>query len=512
MEEGNKKTLSDKELTIGDVFTPLRWALFAIEQMEIFEKWMQGASVFDPTMGEGNLLEALVVKGMQRGYAIHDLPADRLFGNELNTRYYRQALTKFQDIYGLDMRSNFSNEDILRLKSRPFDIVFGNPPWKNFVDLPETYRESLKVYFHMYELAGDTRQLLLGGSRVDIAALIIRVAIKNFLRPGGEAIVFIPLSLLLNDGASRSFRTYRVEDINYAPKRVFDFNDELVFEGVATRYGLVHFVRDEEAVFPIPYLRSERGRWLNFSARPAFRTTDPLTVLAPDEQPDWHQLKPIRLPPSAQPRQGINTGGANALFMFDQLEQVDNQLVRVSNRTQQDVLLPAAYLYPLITSGNFGSAPAAAKRWILLPYDQTGKPLLWEKIVAAPALHNYLLSHEQALRSRRGAMLNAQLKRGFWWALLGIGSYNFSPYKVVWEAYGRTNFRPQIFEGHWQANQSLQAYIPLKTLAAATRVQAQLSDKRIEHYLRSMKMEGTMNWAQPGRIGQLIEYDSGVDA
>ncbi|MCO5280168.1 MAG: hypothetical protein M9931_03810 [Chitinophagales bacterium] len=104
-------------------------------------------------------------------------------------------------------------------------------------------------------------------------------------------------------------------------------------------------------------------------------------------------------------------------------------------------------------------------------------------------------------------MLNAMLKRGHWWAMLGVGEYNFFPYKVVWEAYGKTTFNPTIFEGYWQANQSLQAFIPVKSKDEAKRIQKELSDKQIENYLLSLKMEGTMNWAQPGKIKKIIKYE-----
>ena len=104
-------------------------------------------------------------------------------------------------------------------------------------------------------------------------------------------------------------------------------------------------------------------------------------------------------------------------------------------------------------------------------------------------------------------MLNALLNRGHWWAMLGVGEYNFFPYKVVWEAYGKTSFNPTVFEGYWQANQSLQAFIPIKTLTEAQKVQAELSNKQIENYLLSLKMEGTMNWAQPGKIKRIIKYE-----
>jgi hypothetical protein len=115
--------LSDKHLQIGDVFTPLKWGEFAIAKFDVFSKWINGASVFDPTMGEGNLLEALITYGLSKGYAIDKLPTNRLYGNELNTYYFNEALNKFKEKYGLDMNANFTNDDFLRLNPEKYDIV-----------------------------------------------------------------------------------------------------------------------------------------------------------------------------------------------------------------------------------------------------------------------------------------------------------------------------------------------------------------------------------------------------
>lgn len=131
----------------------------------------------------------------------------------------------------------------------------------------------------------------------------------------------------------------------------------------------------------------------------------------------------------------------------------------------------------------------------------------WKQIEILPELKNYLEENKEALQNRKGVMLNAMMKRGHWWAMLGVGAYNFFPHKIVWEAYGKTSFNPTILEGHWQANQSLLAFIPVKTLAEAGRIQAELSDKQIENYLHSLKIEWTMNWAQPGKIKKIIKYE-----
>ncbi len=345
--------LSDKELNIGDVFTPLTWGDFAIQKFNIFQKWLDGATIFDPTMGEGNLLEALIVHGLSKGMPIEELPTANLYGNELNTKYYQNALNKFYNNFGLDMSLNFSNEDFLRLDKHQYDIIFGNPPWQNFVDLPDSYKEQIKSYFFKYDLVGNSQNLLLGGSRIDIAALIIQIAIKDFMQENGEAIVFMPLSLLLNDGANRNFRTYSIGGVKYSIESVYDFNDEDVFGGVATRYGLTHFVRDKNSSFPIPYYRMNAGNWEAFVAKPMFHETDPLSIFTLEEYKNRAEISPIKIKKESSPRQGVNTCGANDVFFFDQLKELDNNLVELGNKQREQVILPKQFLYPLITSNDF---------------------------------------------------------------------------------------------------------------------------------------------------------------
>lgn len=494
---------SDKNLRIGDVFTPVKWGEFAIGHFDIFTQWMSGSSVFDPTMGSGNLLESLITYGIKQGYSIEQLPTSRIFGNELNYDNYQKALQKFNDSYGIDMTNNFWNEDILILPSRKFDIILGNPPWQNFVDLPESYKTKIKSEFFKYDLVGNSQNLLLGGSRIDIAALIIQKSIKDFLAYRGHAYFFLPLSLLLNDGANQYFRTYRINDINFAPTKVFDFNNSDVFNGISTRYGLVHFQRDTKATFPIHFERFENGNWRSFSAKPLLNPRDPLSILKPNTDNPLTNFEPIVISKESAPRQGINTCGANSIFFFNSFEQHDELTCTVNGNIE----LPVKYVHPLLTSKNFKESQHIAHKWVLLPYSINGRPLELSKLMNESKLLDYLKVNEHQLKSRKGSLIGSWLKKGYWWAMLGVGPYNFMPYKVVWEAYGKKEFHPILVHDNWQVNQSLQAFIPTRTLEEAERVLKKLKDPAIEIYLLSLKMEGTMNWAQPGKIKKLVKYE-----
>jgi hypothetical protein len=58
----------------------------------------------------------------------------------------------------------------------------------------------------------------------------------------------------------------------------------------------------------------------------------------------------------------------------------------------------------------------------------------------------------------------------------------------------------------WQANQAMQAFIPCLTLAEAKDLLGRLENSNIENYLKSLSVEGTCNWAQPGRIKRFLQF------
>ncbi|MGA7160748.1 MAG: SAM-dependent DNA methyltransferase, partial [Bacteroidota bacterium] len=389
------------------------------------------------------------------------------------------------------------------------NIVVGNPPWRNFNDLPPGYKETLKPYYFRYHLIANSRELLLGSSRIDIAALVVAKCLIENLKENGVAYFFMPLSILLNDSAHRPFRAYRLGEIDFAVNRVYDFKNNSIFEGVATRYGLVEFQRNKKPVFPIPYHVFESGQWAKKLAKPAFHSDDPFSIEESCSFDAFEAFSKIEVPSESKPRQGVNTCGANQVFIFDSVVRLDAKTARVSNKINKGINLPLKYLFPLVTKNNFGPAGLVAQRFVLLPYDAaTGKPLEEEEIKKEDSLHKYLLSQKPLLENRRGTLLKGWISKGYWWALLGVGKYSFSPYKIIWEAFGKGTYAPKIFSGKermcWQGNQALHAYIPTVDRKSAVAILKQLKNPVIQLYLSSQRMEGTCNWAQPGRICKLL--------
>ncbi|MBI5485888.1 MAG: hypothetical protein HY905_01005 [Deltaproteobacteria bacterium] len=497
---------------IGQVFTPVDAAKRIASEHGVLEAWLRGATVLDPTAGDGSFLEALIELALERGIARARLPVQRLYAVERDEALLASFASRMRARFSLRLPdANLRAHDLFTLQDPPqADVLMGNPPWVNYVDLPETERARLRPLFHSCGLIRDPRRLLLGGSRIDLAALVIAWSIRHLLRHGGKAVFLAPLSLYLNDGAHEGFRRHVVDGVRYALREVWDHRGAPIFPGVATRYGLVTYERDAAARWPVPWREFAEDRWITQQAAPCGGEDGPLVVHDLGANAPTAKVTVQSDPDRAawRPRQGVNTCGATDLFVFDRCT-AEGVMVVAENKVLGQVRLPRRYVLPLMTAETLRSGNRTPHRWILIPHDPvTGRPLERDAIDAMPDLALHLDAHAVRLRMRKGTMLGTHLRRGHWWALLGVGPYSYAPWRVAWEAFGRSTFRPALLDatddGPWQGNQALHAYIPVRDRAQGERVLRALAPEVIEPQLRAHRMEGTCNWAQPGRIARIL--------
>jgi len=488
--------------TLGAFFTPSHAADFMVRQYGLHTAWRKGARILDPTAGNGALLEAVIRVTLEEGETVTDTMLSRLKGIEQEEAFLKDFPRNIHSRYGLELPENLitRGDFLTEQEDRTADIIFGNPPWLNFTELPEDQKHRIKPFFLQYRLAGSPRDLLLGNSRIDLAALIIIKALQDHLTAGGKGYFFAPLSLVLNEGAHNTFRSGRLKEDHFAIREVWDYAGHEIFPGVTTRCGFLHLERDSRTAFPLPYHRLNGQRsWEHLNAEAVAGEGSAFMTCRPG---DRAELPEIVIPGESRPRQGINTGGRNSLFIFRTCIPRKNGLVELGNR-ERTVLLPENLVYPLISSSQFrdGKEP---ERFIFLPYSETGAPLTEGELEGYPAAKAYLEEHRESLMNRKGTMLRGWLRRGYYWALLGVGPYTFFPWKIVWEAYGRREFRPRLLHSRngkvWIPNQALQAYTAFRTRKEAEKVLTGLKNPEINRILRSQNMEGTCNWAQPGRI------------
>jgi hypothetical protein len=486
-------------------FTPRPWAAWLAERSGALDAWLGGATVFDPTCGRGDLLFGLIAAARRRGWAVRELPLHRLVGVEREPAFLRELVRTARREFGVELpREHFHGTDFLRA-APPLraGVLLGNPPWANFGALPAAEKEALKPLFVRYGLAPDRRRLLLGGSRTDVAALVVAKAVADHLRSGGMAAFFLPLALLTGDGAHAGFRNYCPGGVPFAVRDVIELDGLGVFPGVATRYGAVVFRRNAAPRWPVPWWRPHGHGW----AAPLDGPDGPLAVA--DTVGELARLRDrprIAVPAGARPRQGVNPCGASGVFFVRDVRPLDETRAEALSAAAGRVVLPRRFLYPLLRPEQFADAAAPPRRWVLLPHDPTtGRPLEPQAVDKCPELADYLAHCRPALERRRGRWLRRWVERGRWWVLLGVGPYCFAPYRVAWPAYGATRFTPRVFALPWQGQQALHAHIPCSTYEEAVRLAEDLSRPDVEAYLRAFGTGGTRNFAQPGRMARLLE-------
>ncbi len=481
-------------IEVGQIFTPIKWAEWLIERWGLFDAWIEGASICDPTAGQGAFAFALFRLARARGVRVSPDLLSRLSLIEVHASHLQAFQLKARQKFEIDFPSSqlLALDVITDPPNAEYDILFGNPPWANFTDLSDSYKGRLKPYFASEGLVPDKKQVLLGSSRTDIAALVLKVVLGKLLRKDGVGCFYLPLSLFFGD-AHRGFRDYIASSRRFAVDEVCEFTATKVFEGVGTSYCCVRFCMDVPHKFPVRYFRERSGNWIEHRAVPLKSPDDQWRILQQEDSVDLDSPIKVKLSPDQKPRQGVNTCGANAIFMFE----------------DKPTHLPGEFLFPLATKEIWKNGDMVSHKWVLLPYNRnTGRPLSWASIEQYAELRHYLTEVRDKLEGRRGTLIQSAIAKGVWWALFGVGPYSFAPYKVIWEAYGKSHFHPVILnsaEGQvWQANQAMQAFVPCWNRADAERICSALQHPGIPILLRQLNGEGKCNWAQPGKISKIL--------
>src|SRR5262249_12422302 len=149
---------------IGRIFTPIQWAEWLIEQTGSFDAWANGASILDPTCGEGAFLEAFLAIARRQGRAVRKADIARLHAIEIVREDKPRFIARIASTYGLEFpEENFVIADFITMPAaRKFDIVVGNPPWVNFTDLPSHFKKLWAPQYIQHGLVKNKKDVLLG--------------------------------------------------------------------------------------------------------------------------------------------------------------------------------------------------------------------------------------------------------------------------------------------------------------------------------------------------------------
>lgn len=491
------------EYNLGRIFTPLSWAEWLLEQTGAFDTWWHGGTICDPTFGDGSLLRAFFSLSEKKRLSPPPEAVSRLFGVEIEPADKFRVQRMLREKHGVEIPlENLITADVLAQEvSAKYDILVGNPPWMNFSKLSPELRERWSQRYIDLGLVQSKKDVLLGSSRADLATAVLKKVLDTNLAPDGHAMFFIPLSIFYNSGANDRFRPFPGSDHSFSVSRLWDLGDEPIFEGVATRYGAVQFKKGSPQQFPVPTRVRNLGRWVETFSSPSDGQSG--FWQRHDQSASPPPMQGIAVEKERRPRQGVNTCGANRVLIFNVSEEGLQDYYGAAVELEPDLL------FPLMDVSLFPDASrrrTPKSRMVLLPYERrTGRPLTEIELQNYPRTWKYLQNHRESLENRKGTMIQGSIKRGYWWSLLGVGPYSFAPWKVAWEALGRSEFRPVVLNGRWQGNQAMHAFCPCRSKDEAEALLAKLSSQEVEDALKASAMGGTLNWAQPGRVSKILE-------
>jgi SAM-dependent methyltransferase len=346
-----------------------------------------------------------------------------------------------------------------------FDYIVGNPPWINWEHLPDSYREDTKHLWERYQLAGTYKggRPRLGAVKVDIATLMTYVVADALLKEGGK-LGFVITQSVFKTAAGAGFRRFELPEQNKQkrPLKVLHVDDMVElqpFEAASNRTAVLVLQKGQPTHYPIPYTvwRKVEGARFSYDS-----TLD--EVLAATQRHDWHAepvdprdstsqwltahpaaLNAIRKVLSKacyKAHEGVNTGGANAVYWVQKTYTHPNGDVVVQNITegakvkveQVSMTVEPDLLYPLLRGRDVKRWCAQPSAWIIVPRLNPQQVIpLSEMQVKFPKTYAYLKRFKPTLLQRKDAMTQGALKRGEPFYFYGaVGDYTFAPWKVVW--------------------------------------------------------------------------------
>jgi hypothetical protein len=440
----------------------------ALELSGFMDNWNQNSKLFDPAFGQGDLFTA--VQNASPGFPVDP---SQLMGID---RESSPVSTAFRVLTG----------DFFDTETELFSHIFTNPPWVTFQDLPEEYKPKAKQIFHQY-LKLKSSNLLLGLSRADLAGPYLIKILREHCLPESRVLAFLPATLFFGHGANAPFLQALSQFPGLLLRGMWDCGTAKAFPEVNTRAVLAywHLGERDSSSDQVRFKKiDQQNHGLNQDSSFVIQEPKGWRIQNHSSAAPWMKPK-VKSPP---PRQGVNTCGANEIYFL------------------KDKAFDSEQIFPLYDRKR---NPGRSRRWLVIPHDpQTGKPLNQEDIHGG--LWAYLLNHRKVLVGRKGLLIGSQIRKGYWWALQGVGPYTFAPYKIVWRALGTKTFDPELISP-WKGmpqipHQSLYTYLSFWDREKALEALEVLKNPRIQKELDGMQGAGTKNFAQPGRIKALIEF------
>jgi type II restriction/modification system DNA methylase subunit YeeA len=399
---------------------------------------------------------------------------------DILTKFYEKLFKLEQegknDVWLSILRNAFA--PILKGK---FDYVVGNPPWVNWENLPEKYREASKSLWEYYGLAEMKGKVGLGKVKRDLAMLFLVRSLDLYLKERGKLGFLMPFTAFKVQ-AGAGFRSFLAKKTKIHV--VHDLVTLYPFEGATNRTSAIVVEKICEVDLDrIPdnmketctkalgkaYEENMNGIkhiiWVNPTNKPIL-TDKPLeevlreakryeAIMLPlkpgDPGSPWMQVTPKvtnvirKLLTGTQyyeAHEGVNVALNQVYYVQAKSRTPDGKLI-ITNPPepgakkkvkQVEAIVEPDLVYPLLRGRDIKRWYAGFKdRYAIIPHEpRTANPIPESEMkIKFPLTYQYLNTYRNELENRSIHKLWG--KGNPYYAVYDIGIYTFAPYKVVWK-------------------------------------------------------------------------------
>ena len=400
--------------------------------------------------------------------------------NDIEIPVYNTDILRLEDKTSENPVANFLQSDepqneikkfteLDRLKVLTFtknkkDIVIGNPPWVNWEYMPEEYRHSsqhLWLDYNLFSVKGRD----LSFSKEDISVLITYVVLDKLLKDNGILAFVIRQGVFKSAQNGVGFRKFRLKDqCGIKVLRADDLSKIRAFDNATNSTALIYLKKGENTNYPVQYILWEKRKDLNklsfngYSELREVKSQMTLTrqkampavegdlssiwITANDD--DLKAAQKVLGKNNYKARTGVFTGGANAVYWLN-VNKTNNNEIEISNIVERakrktekiSRVIEPDYVFPMLKGSNVKKWNISYNTYLLCPH--TAETKMWpvpqaNLIKETPKTFEYLKHFKQDLDARKGfAGWEKNIQKQEFHAILRIGEYTFSKYKVIWK-------------------------------------------------------------------------------
>ena len=287
----------------------------------------------------------------------------------------------------------------------------------------------------------------------------------KLLKDGGILAFVIRQGVFKSAQNGVGFRSFRLKDeCGIKVLRADDLSKIRAFDNATNSTALVYLKKGDDTSYPVPYILWEKRndlKKLSFNGYSELREVkSQMTLIRQKAMPavedditsiwltanedELESMNKVLGKNNYKARTGVFTGGANAVYWLN-VNRQDGTKVEISNiverakRKAEKVTrtIEPNYVFPMLKGSNVRKWNISYDTYLLCPH--TSETKMWpvpQTVLEeeAPDTLEYLKYFKEDLDARKGfAGWEKEIQKQEFQAILRIGEYTFSPYKVIWK-------------------------------------------------------------------------------